>query len=232
MKKSTKLMALLAALCLVTSSFVGSTLAKYITSAEADSSARVAKFGVVVTAEVDPFLAEYEADVEAKDADNELIANTVVAYNGKDLLVAPGTEGDLGATTITGQPEVAVNVKKVATLTLTNWEVDVTDDEEDNAVYYCPIIITVNDTEFDGTDYESAADFIEAVEAAIEADVNYPANTELNTTDDVEITWEWGFSEVAEGQTDVKDTALGDAAAAGTPATIALELTTTVTQID
>ena len=219
--------ALLVAVLLTTCAISG-TFAKYVTGADADSSARVAKFGVEVTAEVAPFLAEYDADVTALDQGDVAIAKTVVAYNGTDLLVAPGTSGDLGATTITGTPEVAVNVKKEATLTLEKWE--------DKTGYYCPIIITVNGVKFDGTTYSSAADFIADVEAAIEVDVNYAPNTTLNSTDDVAITWAWAFddskADAAAGQNDVSDTYLGDAADDGNAATIALELVTTVTQID
>ena len=218
---------LLVAVMLTTCAISG-TFAKYTTGADADSSARVAKFGVDVTATVAPFLAEYDADVTAMDQTNAAITKTVVAYNGVDLLVAPGTSGDLGATTITGTPEVAVNVKKEATLTLTKWE--------DANGYYCPIVITVNGNKFDGTAYSSAADFIADVEAAIEADINYAPNTTLDNTDDVAITWAWAFddtkADAAAGQNDVSDTYLGDAAADGNAATIALELVTTVTQID
>lgn len=232
MKKfnATKMMALLMALCLITSTFVGSTLAKYTTSAEASDSARVAKFGVVVTAAANAFAEEY-------DTDNTTVATTIAkSVIGKDgsnaaKVVAPGTEGTLATTTITGTPEVAVNVKKEATLTLTGWEAkgkNADGVQDTTASYYCPLEITVNGTTFKGTSYTSAADFIADVEAAIECDKNYEPNTNLASTDDVTVTWAWAFT----GNDDVKDTYLGDQAATATAATVDFEITTTVTQID
>ena len=59
---------------------------------------------------------------------------------------------------------------------------------------------------------------------------DYAAGTNLSTisTDAPAISWTWAFS----GNDDVKDTYLGDRAAAGNAATISLEVTVTVTQID
>ena len=213
MKKfnATKMMALLMALCLITSTFVGSTLAKYTTKAEASDSARVAKFGVVVTATSEAFKTEYDAKEGQRYTGLSVEADTKV--------VAPGTDGTLATTTIKGQPEVAVNVKKEATLTLTGWEA--------KGAYYCPITITVNGTAVNGMEFTSADKFIEAVEALVDTDVDYAPNTVLDTTDDDTITWAWAF-ENGVGQTDELDTVLGDAA----NATIKFDLTTTVTQID
>ena len=218
MKKfnATKMMALLMALCLITSTFVGSTLAKYTTSAEASDTARVAKFGVTVTAEVqeDGFKTAYDAKEEVKDASSAVIAQSVISSN-EDAVVAPGTEGKLINTSIAGTPEVAVNVETVATLTLAGWTVDEGD--------YCPIEITV-----DGTTYKK--DTMEELKAAVEGALNKNVNVAPNTNlaEEHEITWAWAF----EGNDNVKDTALGDAAAAGNAATIKFDIKTTVTQID
>lgn len=64
---------LLLALVLVTSCFVGSTFAKYVTSGDAGDNARVAKWGVSITAHAtgDVFAKEYDA-IAGQD-------NTVVA---------------------------------------------------------------------------------------------------------------------------------------------------------
>ena len=213
MKKfnATKMMALLMALCLITSTFVGSTLAKYTTSAEATDSARVAKFGVEVTAASTAFEKTY-------DTTDTTYTGALTVEATQDVL-APGTDGTLATTTIKGKPEVAVNVKKEATLTLAGWEVD--------GAYYCPITITVNGTAVNGMDYPSADKFIEEVEALVDTDVDYAPNTVLDTTDDDTIKWAWAF-ENGVGQTDELDTELGDAA----NATIKFDLKTTVTQID
>ena len=67
---------------------------------------------------------------------------------------------------------------------------------------------------------------------------SYAPNTNLgNQGDDaLKISWAWAF-ETGEGPdaikaNDVKDTYLGDQAAAGNPGTITVGLTTTVTQVD
>ena len=216
--KTNRIVALLAVLCLITTCFVGTTLAKYTTSANAGDNARVAKFGVkVVTTGDEAFNTTYAAKEGAEYA--TAIANTVVSSD-TDKLVAPGTKGALAATTITGTPEVAVNVKKVAVLDLgDNW-VDENGDE------YCPIVFKVNGTEIKFVD--SVANLETAVMTAASVDINYAANTPLDGTDDVAITWEWAF----EGNSDENDTFLGDEAAAGRAATIDFTLTTTVTQLD
>ena len=53
---------LMLALVLITSCFVGGTFAKYVTSGSGTDSARVAKFGVTVTANGDVFAKEYATD--------------------------------------------------------------------------------------------------------------------------------------------------------------------------
>ena len=99
---------------------------------------------------------------------------------------------------------------------------------EGSLVYYCPIVITVGNQSFSGLDYASAADFEYAVQAAINAYSNqYAPGTDLSTVAVPEVSWAWAF----EGN-NVKDTALGDQAAAGDAAYIALSITTTLTQID
>ncbi len=210
---TTKLMALLACLCLVTSTFVGSTLARYTTNGTGNDSARVAKFGVVVTATSDSmFATEYNDE----DADYTGLS---VKSDTTDMLVAPGTEGTLTEVALSGTPEVAVRVTNEADLTLTGWEV--------TGAYYCPIVITVGTTTIDGDTFASAAEFEEAVEDAIEEYTgDYAPGADLSDETDAcpVVSWEWAFT----GNDDAKDTVLGDA---GT-ATIALDITTTVTQID
>ena len=53
---------LMLVLVLITSCFVGGTFAKYVTSGSGTDSARVAKFGVTVTASGDLFAKEYATD--------------------------------------------------------------------------------------------------------------------------------------------------------------------------
>lgn len=228
-KKNTKLMrtgAVLAVLALGTSCFAGGTLAKYVTSGAGSDSARVAKFGVQVTANGSAFAKTYATD----DASFTLSANSVVSSNEDDL-VAPGTKGNMASMTLTGTPEVAVRVSyDVTDLELTNWTTDGTDE-------YCPIEFNVNGTTYkiDGTAITNVADLQAKVTEAIKGySKDYEANTDLSTVggDSLAISWAWPFS--TSDANDVKDTALGDRAAAD-PANagkIDLEIRTTVTQID
>ena len=216
--------ALLVAVLLTTCAISG-TFAKYVTSKESTDTARVAKFGVDLGVTVDgAFATEYDADVTVTDKDGAAIAKTVVASStDQDNLVAPGTKGDLMASaTIAGTPEVAVNVKQEATLVLTGWEV--------NGTYYCPLVITVDGAKFYGMDYTSAAEFIAAVEAALDSDVNYAPNTDL--TESHSVTWAWAFEGTDGKQTDELDTALGNYAAKTGDIKISFTYKVTVTQID
>lgn len=239
MKKNTmmRLAAVMLMCVLLTTSVVGGTFAKYVKSDSDTDIARVAKWGVNVEVVVaGAFATEYNANSTVNDHNGNVIANTVVSADNSKNVLAPGTNGDLlKKATISGTPEVAVNVKKEATLTLTGWEI------WDSNEYYCPITIKVTHKvgdnaattqTFYGLTYNSAADFTKAVEAALDANYNLPANS--NLAESYSITWAWAFE--GEGtddkQTDVKDTALGDKAAKTSDITIDFKYEITVTQVD
>lgn len=218
--KMMRIASALLVLCLLTTCVISGTFAKYVTSNDGSDSARVAKFGVSVSVEGATFAKEYATD--DKDVVGA-IANSVVSST-KENVVAPGTSGKMVDVVITGTPEVAVNVNYEATVDFTGWE-----DKDGN--YYCPLEITVGNTTFKGTAYDSAEDFAAAVKAEIEkASADYAANTDLSKGGAAtpSVSWSWAFS----GNDDVKDTYLGDQAAAENAATVALSLTATVTQID
>lgn len=223
--------ALTMVLALGTTCFMSGTLAKYVTSGQGSDSARVAKFGVKVTAMVNGtetemgkmFATQYEKD-EAAYAETYTV---VSSEEGKNI-IAPGTKGNMSAITITGQPEVAVEVKYVVdTFKLgDNWV------DKDNK-YYCPLQIKIGNTTLDGTTYDSVGEFENAVKTTIQGfTAQYEANTDLsNTTVAVPaVSWAWPFSTSEEN--DIKDTYLGDQAAAGKAATVELGMTVSVTQID
>lgn len=202
---------------LLTTSVISGTFAKYVAKGSGSDSARVAKWGVEVSGTADTFKETYAKD----DISFTLAANTVVSTED---VVAPGTSGSMSAFTITGTPEVAVRVAFEGTLDLGDKWVD------SNGDYYCPIEITVGATTFKGTAYGSADLFEAAVNDKIATySKNYEANTDLRNIggDAPAISWAWAF----EGN-DVKDTYLGNQAAAGNAATISLSVTATVTQID
>lgn len=215
--KTTKIAALLLALTLITSCFVGGTFAKYVREAEGHDVARAAKWGVTIESEGNMFSNTYATD----DANVVgTIANSVVSTEN---VVAPGTSGSMSRITLSGTPEVAVEVKYVADLSLTNWEIDGT--------FYCPLLIAVGDEIIIGYDYTSAAEMEAAVESAIaNCTALYEAGTDLSTAavNIPSVVWAWDY----EGGYDANDTALGDQAAAGNAATVELTITTTVTQID
>lgn len=228
---------LMLALVLITSCFVGGTFAKYVTSGDAGDNARVAKWGVSITAHDtgDVFAKEYDA-IAGQD-------NTVIA-GGEYKVIAPGTKKDNAAlVTLSGKPEVSVQVTYNAEhFSLTgNWIGD------ENNTFYCPLIIKVTGKVGDAVKTEtincvektSAAEVETAVKNAVAAcSATYGPNTDLSTVagDGLKISWEWPFEGTAnQGQTDAKDTYLGNQAAAATglgiPA-IHIPVTATVTQID
>lgn len=214
---------LLLVLTLITSCFVGGTFAKYTTSATGSDTARVAKFGVQITANGATFAKEYATD-DAGVAGT--IAKSVVSTG--ENVVAPGTKGDMVKMALSGTPEVAVRVGYTANVTVSNWTVD--------GGFYCPITIKVKREDgnlvFHGLDYTDADQFARAVESGIAAfSANYAAQTDLSTAGVTapEVSWEWVYEGDGVHQTNEKDTALGNAAA---PATITLAIETTVTQID
>ncbi len=214
--KKTKLMRaalLLLVLTLITSCFVGGTFAKYTTSANGTDSARVAKWGVTVTANGGTF-----ANTYATDTGNVVgaIANSVVSA---DKVIAPGTKGNMVGMTITGTPEVAVSVNYAANFKVKDWTVD--------DKFYCPLQIKVGKTMIDGVKFNDAAAFENAVNNEISTyNKNYAAGTDLSTASVTtpSVSWEWPFSE-----DDIKDTKLGNLK---TAPTVELTITTTVTQID
>ena len=113
---------------LLTTCAISGTFAKYVTSDDASDSARVAKFGVVVTADGSLFENAYkDTPVDPLDA-----SATVVAGDSADV-VAPGTKNADSAFkfSITGTPEVDVKVDVV----VTNADEDVEPLELSNTAY-------------------------------------------------------------------------------------------------
>lgn len=225
---------LMLALVLITSCFVGGTFAKYVTSGSGTDSARVAKFGVTVTANGDVFAKEYDTN------DQTVVGTIAKSVISTDKVVAPGTtsNGDFVAATITGTPEVAVRVSyklDAASLQLENWK-----DADDE--FYCPLVFRVKNnngnTVISGMEFQTAEAMKAALVNAVAAYTkDYAPGTDLSgkAAETLTISWEWPFETGADGDkpaNNVKDTFLGDEAAAGRAATVSLTLATTVTQID
>lgn len=203
-------------LTMITTCAFATTFAKYTTKGEAEDSARVAKWGVVITGKTDAanelFVTEYGSTVKASVD-----------------VVAPGTTGMFSDFVITGEPEVSAEVTfDIAIAGLEKWRVP-TDK------FYCPIIITIGNgstsQEIDGKNYTSAATFINAIETAVRAIKFSYAVGETISADNFNISWEWPFSTSADN--DIYDTYYGDLAKNESDAPkITVTVYCTVTQID
>lgn len=213
---------------LMTTCTISGTFAKYVTEGSAEDSARVAKWGVTVVSNGKMFGEHYNGTDNDKIAlayTGSVDSQGEIPGGGKKQIVAPGTKGDMVAVALEGKPEVAVKVSYSADVTLSGWKVG-TD-------FYCPIKITVNDTTYSIAVGANSDDLEKLVEDAIAAYYKtYPAGTDLSAVgaDALRVSWEWPF--YVSAVNDKLDTALGDATAAGNPATIAVKVTTTVEQID
>lgn len=222
---------------LMTTSIISGTFAKYTTSEKASDDARVAKWGVTITANGTMFADEYATDDTSVVG---TITKSVITSGATGAaVIAPGTKGTLANATLSGKPEVAVHVEYAPTLTLDGWK------NEAN-MEYCPIVFTVGTETYgltgmkdsNGTVVTKAsttvAELKTAVENAIKAySKNYGPNTDLSTkaSDYVKVSWNWAFN----NDHDADDTYLGNLAAdenTTNDSTVKLEIQTTVTQID
>ena len=223
---------------LLTTSVISGTFAKYTTAASGKDSARVAKFGVTITANGGMFADEYVTDDSRVSG---TIAKSVITSGAPgDAVVAPGTKGDLVNATISGTPEVAVHVAYEPTLTLEGWK-------DEGGHEYCPIVFTVGTKTYGltgmkdttGTTVTNASTTIDALKTAVENAIkaysnDYAPNTDLSTIDTdgyVHVSWNWAFDN---GKNE-NDTYLGKLAADGDTSNdskVELSIMTTVTQLD
>jgi hypothetical protein len=259
--KMMRIASILMVAVLLTVCAVSSTFAKYVTSVNVGDAARVAKWGIVITAEnTDLFAEKY-----AKDDTTYTKDYTVIAADQKKV-VAPGTKSDADkpfTLTVTGAPEVAFrtafafgeNFKDVFLKagTYTDYTKLV---KGDNGKYsygtftlasdYHPIVFTLteNGTQiFQGT--------LDALKTTLASKAYDPQTTAINSK--FVLSWEWKFEKVTgEGNdatvdaiTDAADTLLGNIAAGvlteaqltdigadNYSVNVALDLAITVTQID
>lgn len=233
---------LLFALVLITSCFVGGTFAKYVKSVSGTQIARVARFGVELTAADDTaFNTTYATDAAG--------LSSVISSDGHKV-VAPGTgEDDTVTLSITGKPEVAVHVElamkeeEIMDVFLKNGTYpDLTtadpDDEFNLAKPYHPVVFTLKkngNVERTGTISEISAYLATSKDCAPGTNLS----TEFGT---YTLSWEWAFEDTDIVNKDQADTLLGALAAKQSafpyiPGTdyhtgISFTLTATVTQID
>lgn len=234
---------LLFALVLITSCFVGGTFAKYVKSVSGTQIARVARFGVELTAADDTaFNTTYATDAAG--------LSSVISSDGHKV-VAPGTgEDDTVTLSITGKPEVAVHVElaikeeEIMDVFLKNGTyLDLTtanpDDEFNLAKPYHPIVFTLKKN--DKVEKTGTISEISAYLATFSED--YAAGTDLSAEfGTYTLSWKWAFDDSTIENKDQADTLLGALAAKQSafpyhPGTdyhtgISFTLTATVTQID
>jgi len=107
--KMMRIASILMVATLITTCAISGTFAKYVTKAEGEDQARVAKWGVLVSIDGNAFDTKYKTSDEAYKEDGGEFS--VVAFNEKDQVVAPGTsakEAGLAlVATVKGTPEVA-----------------------------------------------------------------------------------------------------------------------------
>lgn len=222
--KSMRASMILMILVLVTSCIVAGTYAKYVSSKTVNNTARVAKFGVTIEGGDEAFFQSYESGGKLRTS-----SISVLSTDEKNV-VAPGTEGTMKLIKVSGKPEVSVKVEFKGKLSIKNWQVT---NEQETEEFYCPIIITVGEREFDGTEYQDAVSFEKDVNDAIpliskEYDVNEGDFEWSEFNEEIpNISWKWIFDRENE-EYDNYDTQLGDKA----DATITLTVTATVTQLD
>lgn len=240
---------LLFALVLITSCFVGGTFAKYVKSVSGTQLARVARFGVEITAEDDTaFKTTYATYASGLSIGANSVISSIGASGTRDKVVAPGTGEDKAATlSITGTPEVAVHVE----LTMSGMDVFLRAGDHPDltatsptarfnlAKPYHPVVFTLkqNDAELKSGTISD----INAYLASLPKD--FAPGTDLGTKfGTYTLSWEWAFEDSTIDKKDQADTLLGALAAKQSafpydPGTdyhtgISFTLTATVTQID
>ena len=226
-------------LVLMSSSVISGTFAKYVTEGTGTDTARVAKWGVTVTANGASFASAYH-DVENGNTivTGEYNATTDSVKNGgadSMDLVAPGTKGSMVSMVLAGTPEVDVKVTYEGKFDISsNWK-------DGNGNFYCPLVIKVNDGYVYGIGFDSEEAFENAVNAKIDAySKSYEAGTNLGSdavkAESLQISWEWPFENGTTADeikaNNQKDTDLGNQASLGNYATVTLEVVTTVSQVD
>ncbi len=215
---SKKALMLLMSMTLATTCVVGSTYAKYATSELSTSKARVAKFGVQIKPNGQSFKTSY---------DDENFVSVLSAT--EENVIAPGTKGTMEAMEITGNPEVSIKVTFKGKFDIKNWKVI---DEKEAETYYCPLKITVGETEIFGMDHADETEFENAVNNAINSSKDYSVKGFNGEIDVPSISWEWAFETEKKGSVgenyDHYDTQLANSG----NATVELAVETVIEQID
>ncbi len=169
-KRHAPKISIIAYLCcflIISMSFVGITFSKYVSTKSGSSSAQVAKFDVNID------ISQGDFSVEGSTA--------------PDVALLPGSGGELMSFNVTGTSEVSVEVIYDAEITFDGWELL-------DGTEYCPVIITVNGTNYsmDGVNIKTIAELKAAVEGAIEGyHESYRPGVALDN--ELNVSWSWPF---------------------------------------
>lgn len=213
-KKSTKMTALLVALVLVTSLFVGGTIARYVTSTSSEDEARVAVWGInaVGPTEMDLFNATY--------VENGV---TVAQSNNGDNIIAPGTHNDnqfkIVNTDDTLAPEVMYEIR-----------INLDDSEIDPLILNNPSIQWRLDGGSYGTWEETKAKILMLSGDASGVRTYAPGTMEHEFANGKTHTigWQW----IMDNNNDVMDTEMGNAVANGEEIKATIKVSVTARQVD
>lgn len=224
---------------LLTTSVIGGTFAKYVTTNGGADSARVAKFGVAINVDDDLGLFNTEYAKE----DSAYTGTLSVKTGASDQIVAPGTKGSMSFT-ITGQPEVATRVAiefndackaiqlAAGTYTLPAGYFEAAEKSVTTTAVYEPIKFYFGTEAItDATEYTlTLSDLQGSMSTAFTKD--YDPNTNFATTETYYLGWSWAFEDTDVENVNFLDTYLGYEAANGTVQEEILDFDITVTQID
>lgn len=228
--KTMRLASVLLVLTLLTTCMTAGTFAKYTTSAEGTATARVAKFGVEVSADAGTvFGKKYKNSIGGNGVTEE---GTSITVKAEKMVVAPGTKGEM-TFSIKGTPETSVNLSISLNDESTLKEVmlkgetdrkykDVTQGKESKETFdltanYYPVkwtlkngadVITHNQSKLENTTLSEINKYFKSISK------EYNPNTNLTTimnasgtSGEYTLSWEWAI-----GDNDKADTLLGDLA--------------------
>lgn len=217
-------------LTLLTTCMISGTFAKYTTQATGEDTARVAKWGVTVSAHTDLFATSYTNT-------NNDSGTVTVKSEDTDKLVAPGTTGTGLGVTSGGTPEVSyeMKIKLDDTAEMPSLKYTPTGGTEAS---YEPVKFNVynGDTKLNGDDpltLDELKDLFNGTNVIYKYDVadgKYYVyvdkdgdgtidSTPSDTCPNIQIKWEWAYEDAANKELyDELDTILGNTAAAASGA--------------
>lgn len=230
MKKNTmmRIASALMIAVLLTTCVISGTFAKYTTENGAGDTARVAKWGVVITTESDLFAETYATtDTTVED---DTITNSVAVDSAGTNLVAPGTNGSIDFS-IAGAPEVAVRLDVVMNVTSDVIIPSGTEIADGNtlAADYTPVVFTLTKT---GEATPLATGTLSAIQTKLQSLTDEFGPNSATLAGEYTLAWAWAYT-----GNDAADTYLGNVIAgtvtdANTKTAIDFDFTITVTQID